>query len=438
LTQGQRKWEEGNRKAAIAMLKLPAIANAIPEVKDLDRFGQAYNLIDTSQSTWLPTLGQIWNTMEAISAVEQVKADSQFHATAQGYIKDWKVQLKDLVQLQYASLTASLGPHSALQLAVEQAKLISPGHPRRLQAQTLVAYWNQEVESLEDRPLIARARELAKSGKIDDLRFAMTEAGKVSSGRKLRGEAQDLIFTWQSQIEVIEDQPILNKAYALAEEGKLNEAIDVAAKIGGDRALYAEAQSSIATWDAILIRQIQIAQDQPLLDRAYALADQGNLSGAIDVASQIGYGRALSGEAQGAIAQWDAQLRPPEPIVEAAPTNEPTAEEPSSASEPPVYSEHYEQPSGSESASEAAPSGDYGVEGYAPPPQIEQLPERIEDLQPIVPAEPVLPVPSASEPIEAAPPAPEPISQPPMPEPQAESPKNNDYLRKVSNDAMGN
>jgi hypothetical protein len=439
LAQGQRKWEEGNRKAAIAMLKLPPIPNAIPEVKDLDRFGQAYNLIDTSQSTWLPTLGQVWNTMEAISAVEQVKADSQFHETAQGYIKDWKVQLKDLVQLQYASLTASLGPHSALQLAVEQAKLISPGHPRRLQAQTLVAYWNQEVESLEDRPLIARAREMAKSGKIDDLRFAMTEAGRVSSGRKLRGEAQDLIFTWQSQIEVIEDQPILNRAYALAEEGKLNEAIDVAAKIGGDRALYAEAQSSIATWDAILIRQIQIAQDQPLLDRAYALADQGNLSGAIDVASQVGYGRALSGEAQGAIDQWATQLRPPEPIVEAAPASDPTAEDPSSTAEPPVYSEHYQQqqPSGSESTLELAPSGDYGSEGYVP--QIDQSPERIEDLQPIAPAEPepTLPVPSVSEPIDTAPP-PEPISQPPMPEPQAESPKTNDYLRKVNNDAMGN
>jgi hypothetical protein len=96
------------------------------------------------------------------------------------------------------------------------------------------------------------------------------------------------------------------------------------------------------------------------LNDAYALASQGNLSQAINVAAQIGYGRALSGEAQGAIANWTAerdaiiaareaearQAAAPNPPAAAAPepeTAEPaveeaapeaTNEEPSEAAEP--------------------------------------------------------------------------------------------------------
>lgn len=410
LNQGLAKWEQGDRKAAIALLQLPPIANPMPEVQDIVRFGNAYRLVDTATSTWMPSFGQIWNLMEATAAIEQVPADSQFRDLAQLNLKQWRAHLKDVVQLQFASLTASLGPQAALQLAIEQAQMISPQHPRRLQAQTLVAFWAQEVERIEDRPLVARAKEMAKSGQITDLKAAIAEANQINQGRKLRGEAQDLIASWQSQIEIIEDQPVLDSAYALASQGKLEAAIDTAAKIGGDRALYGEAQSAIGAWEAEIVRAIQIAQDQPLLDRAYSLADQGSLSAAIDVASQIGYGRVLSGEAQGAIDRWAAQLAPP-PVENTTPASaEPATTD---STEPEALSEP--EPTWMDQAP-ALPSEGSSPTYYPPAPVINDPPARVESAPPLViREEPVAPEPIYVPP---APVVPEPAFEPPAPVPE--------------------
>ena len=70
-----------------------------------------------------------------------------------------------------------------------------------------------------------------------------------------------------------------------------------------ERVLYARAQTLISDWT----RQIQIAEDQPLLDDAKDLAFEGSLTAAINLASQISPGRALYTEAQRAIAIWRAE-----------------------------------------------------------------------------------------------------------------------------------
>jgi len=191
----------------------------------------------------------------------------------------------------------------ALKLAIDQAKLVAPGRPQRLQAQTWVAHWQKEIQRVEDRPYLTQAQQIAKVGTVSSLRQAIAAASQIARGRALRIEAQTAIATWQRQIQVVEDQPTLDEARTFATQGNLNKAIEVAGKIRSGRALYEEAQGAISDW----VAQIQIAEDRPILNDAYALASQGNLSQAINVASQIGYGRALSGEAQGAIANWSAE-----------------------------------------------------------------------------------------------------------------------------------
>lgn len=317
ISLGTQKWQTGDAAGAIAVFQTTPKTSSVPELQDLIRFSTAYKLASyatpnaTSSSSWAPSLRHVWTLMEAIAALKQVPADSPFFTQAQATKTDLEAQLHDVIQLNYADLTAKLGQHATYELAIGQAQQISPDRPRRIQAQTLIAYWQDRVETLEDQPYLDYAIELAKAGTIEDLQAAIAEASQIQQGRALRGDAQTRIAAWRRDIEQIEDQPYLDRAWILADEGKLSEAIEAAQAILPGRALYGEAQSAISDWQAQIVWNSQVAADRPILDRARRLADQGNLWEAIRVASEIGSGRALSREAQSAIAEWRYQLNPP-------------------------------------------------------------------------------------------------------------------------------
>ncbi|MBD3881337.1 hypothetical protein IFO70_06180 [Phormidium tenue FACHB-886] len=316
LGMGIEKWQQGDTTAAATLLQLPNNIKPSPELVDLLQFGNAYRLASQVNSRWLPSLPQIWNMTEAVAAIKQIKPDSPFYKQAKIHQQNWQAQLQDMIQLQYATTTASLGQRSSLQLAIAQAKEIGADRPRRRQAQTLISYWVDEIERMEDQPYLARAEALAKSGKVPDLQAAIAQASHIAKGRALRGRSQDLIATWRDQIEAIEDQPFLDQAVALASQGDLDAAIARATNIQSGRALYAKAQGLIADWQAQQIIKAQLAVDQPILERARAQARNGDLSAAINTASQIASGRALYNEAQGAIAGWRRAQEPIIPIEE--------------------------------------------------------------------------------------------------------------------------
>ncbi|GAB4386457.1 MAG: hypothetical protein Kow00121_53090 [Elainellaceae cyanobacterium] len=312
-----QRWQAGDLRGAEAALRTAPETSTLAELQDLIRFKNAFQLaVDSAPSpsptsSWFPDHQQLWKMMEAIAALEAVPPDSTFYEQAQAVRQTWQAQFQDVIQLYYANVAADLGQHATLQLAIGQAQQISSDRPRRLQAQTLVAYWQEQVEQIEDQPYLDDAIELAQSETVNDLRSAIASASLIQPGRALRAEAQSWIGKWQNQIEVIEDRPHLDRARLLADEGNLSEAISAAATIQPGRALYAEAQSAIGDWQAQIIRNTQIAADHPILERARALATSGDLVSAIRVASQIAPGRALSGEAQAAIADWEYQLAPP-------------------------------------------------------------------------------------------------------------------------------
>ncbi|MCG8364533.1 MAG: hypothetical protein MJA27_14540 [Pseudanabaenales cyanobacterium] len=298
-----KRWELGDLDGAIsAVQQVPADPTLAPEAQDLIQFSHAQRLA-SSVSNWRPSLEQIFYLLEAITATQQIPARSPFYQSAQTNLQNWREQLKDLIHLQLATLVAGLGRQSTYQLAIQQAQLISPDRPQRTQAQTLVAHWRKEIQRLQDWPYLRRADQLAAVGTIPALQAAIAEARKVELGRALRIEGQTRIWAWINQIQVIEDQPILNQANRLASQGKLRQAIETADKIQSDRALYATAQTSIKDW----IRRIQIVEDSPILRDAEELAAEGSLTAAIAVAAQIAPGRALYAEAQTAIAIWEAE-----------------------------------------------------------------------------------------------------------------------------------
>ncbi|MBW4490506.1 MAG: hypothetical protein KME12_22230 [Trichocoleus desertorum ATA4-8-CV12] len=295
----QQQWD-----TAIAIAgRVPKGGPAIAEAQDVIRLSRAYQAAALGKIPGKPLHEQLWSLVTALEVLRQIDPERPLYKTAQAQRQRWEMQRQDLINLQFAHTLANLGQVPALKLAIDQAKLVAPGRPQRLQAQTWIAHWQKEIQRVEDRPYLAQAQELAKAGTVSSLRQAIAAASQIAQGRALRIEGQTAIASWQRQIQVVEDQPILDEARTLATQGNLNKAIEVAGKIRSGRALHEEAQGAVSDW----VAQIQIAEDRPILNDAYALASQGNLSQAINLASQIGYGRALSGEAQGAIANWTAE-----------------------------------------------------------------------------------------------------------------------------------
>lgn len=287
-----------------------ATAQALPfevtppkNISDLVWFSRAKTLA-TSQFSNQPLSEQLQQSWLTLAQIRQFRKTSSFYQPSQSVIPQLEQQLQDLTQLQAASSAASLGQIPSLQLAIQLAESITPNRPQRLQAQSLIARWRRDIQQVADRPTLLAAQSLAAEDTVPALKQAIAQAQAIAPGRTLRPEAQAAIFKWNRQIQTIEDRPILAQATTLASQKKLKEAIQQVNKIAPGRALYTEAQASARKWTHL----IQVAEDQPILNRAKTLADSGNLSGAIGEAAKISYGRALYDEAQSAIARWNAQI----------------------------------------------------------------------------------------------------------------------------------
>lgn len=288
---------------AIAIVQLiPSTIWMPPEVREVFWISQAQPLVARTIPK-KPLYRQLWQLWLVLPQLRQIQPNSPLYPQAQELAPLLEQQIQDLTQLQAAWSIADLWQIPALQVAIDMAQGIGPDRPQRILAQTLIAQWRKSIEQVEDRPRLGQARALAAAKTIPQLQKAIAIAQQIPLGRALRKEAQAAIFDWQQEIQMIEDRPFLLKARTLAKQQKLTEAIQVGQKIAPGRALYAEAQDAVQAWTG----QLQAAEDRPLLDEATALAAQGNLTGAINLAYQIAPNRALYSEAQAAIAQWASQ-----------------------------------------------------------------------------------------------------------------------------------
>jgi hypothetical protein len=230
---------------------------------------------------------------EAISIAQQIPAN----AGLQG-------ETEDFIAIADAQRNAWVGTVSGLEAGIAQAQQINSNRAVYPKAQQLIASWQLEIQ---DVGRLEKARLLATQGTVPDLTSAIAEAQLVPVGNPRSREARQEINRWASQVQTIEDRPLLDRADQLAllqDPGSLQAAIAEASRVRRGRALYSEAREKIATWTG----SIQRVQDQPYLDRARELASSGNLSGAVEVANQITGNRALSREAEAAIGDWQGQL----------------------------------------------------------------------------------------------------------------------------------
>ncbi len=299
-----QRWQVGDRTGALELASVvPPSPHLAQEAQDLLHLSHAQASARQAEPTGdglAPRYDHMFALMEAIGAINQLPANSPYAAADLSSVEGWTDQLNDLRQLKFSDMVSRLGQRTTYEWAMHQAQRVEVGRPRRIQGQTLIAQWQANLQRIEDRPILAEARRLARPGTIAALQAAIAKAGEVAQGRALRIEGQTLVAEWQQEIQVIEDRPILDAAVALANEGKLQEAVTEALKIEPTRALYTRAQGLVEEWTA----SIQIAEDKPILDEAKDLAYAGSLSAAINLASQIAPGRALYNEAQVAIALW--------------------------------------------------------------------------------------------------------------------------------------
>lgn len=298
--------------------------------EDGDKLGKAENLADS---------GEVNNLLEAIKLAESIGQESSLHQKAQELIPVFgrkmldlaqskmkrrdadaaleiarqipeitklRTEIDDFIALGEAQRSAWIGSISGLEEAISQAQQINASRAVYDQAQQLIARWQLEIEAVSR---LDKARTLASLGTVNDLTAAIAEAQVIPASNPRASEARQDVGRWRSQVETIEDQPYLDRAQQIAlleDVNSLQAAIAEASQIRNGRALYPAARKQIRTWTA----KIQRIQDQPYLDQARALADSGDLSAAINTAQQLASsGRALAGEAQGAIDDWQGQIR---------------------------------------------------------------------------------------------------------------------------------
>ncbi|RCJ17633.1 chromosome segregation ATPase [Nostoc sp. ATCC 43529] len=297
--------EDGDKLGKAEILaRSQVVDNLLEAIKLAESIGQESYLYQKAQEA-VPAFGR--KMLELAQAkLDKQDADEALDIARQ-IPESAKLQAEtdDFIAIADAKRSAWLGNISGLEAAIAQAQQIDPSRPVYEEAQQLIARWQLEIEDVAH---LEKARVLASQGTVNNLTAAIAQVQLIPASNPRGTEAREEMSRWRAQVETIEDQPYLERAEQIAifdDINSLQAAIDQASQIRRGRALYSEARRKIRTWAA----KIQRIEDQPYLDQARELALSGNLPAAISAAGQIASsGRALAGEAQAAIDDWQRQI----------------------------------------------------------------------------------------------------------------------------------
>jgi hypothetical protein len=199
---------------------------------------------------------------------------------------------------------AESGTVADLTTAIAEAKLVPDSNPRYQDALRDINNWIKQIQIYEDKPVLAKAKELADSGNVGDLQQAIDQASSISRDRALYSEARQEMREWQTMVERQEDQPLLDQAKAIAANQDYASAISTASQVRSGRVLYPEARKNINLWQ-------QEIQSQKTLQRANALAETRtpeSLSNAIRLILQIPLSTEAGSQRIQSINTWSYQL----------------------------------------------------------------------------------------------------------------------------------
>ncbi len=282
--------------------KIPDVVKLNEQVKDLTVLANAQSQV------WLNTVPDI---EEAISQAQRIQPNRPLYRKAQQLIVRWQLEIEAIAQLEKARILSQPGTIADLSAAIAEASTIARSNPRWDEVQKQIQTWIAQIQTIEDRPILEQAEQIAAQGDLVSLQAAAAQANQIAPGRALYKEAQSKARTWTAQVQQIQDQPYLDRAREFANAGDLPSAIRTAEQIGSGRSLYADAQVDIRQWRKQLRNQELQAQAEQNLQAARQLANSGSpdgLANAIRMAEQVPAGSALRSDADNAINEWSTQL----------------------------------------------------------------------------------------------------------------------------------
>lgn len=281
---------------------LSTLASKIGDNSQLKEKANDWNVLASAGIN--ANLGSISSLELAMSEASTIKETSPLYEETQELVKQWQSQKEDLTYLSDARSLASPGDVNSLSQAISKAKLISYNNPLYKEAQIEIKNWQRRIEIIEDQPYLDKAKELARVNNITSWQEAINQASLISSNRALYSDSQRLIRDWKRKIETEEDQPILNKAITLGNGGNYQAAIDTARQIGPKRFLHSQAQSKIRIWSKEIKAQRNMTE-------AYQVAEANtpqSLFRAINLAKSVSPSTSLKDESRIAINRWSEQL----------------------------------------------------------------------------------------------------------------------------------
>ncbi|MDB9457269.1 chromosome segregation ATPase, partial [Dolichospermum circinale CS-545/17] len=163
LAQGKMKERDANTALEIAR-KIPPIPELQAEVDDFLFLGEA------KRSAFIGTVAGLET---AISQAQQIDASRENYNEAQQLIASWQLEIEDVSRLEKARNLASQGTVSDLTAAISEVQLIPSSNPRGKEARQEMGRWRGQVETIEDRPYLERAEQLAISEDINSLQIAI-------------------------------------------------------------------------------------------------------------------------------------------------------------------------------------------------------------------------------------------------------------------------
>ncbi len=296
LELAEKKLEQRDADEAIYIAqRIPPISGIEPETTDF------ISLAEAQRNAWTGTVSGL---EAAISSAQQIDSNRPIYQKAQKLIASWQLEIQDVSRLEKARTLASQGTIGNLSAAIAEAKLIPTNNPRGQEARKEINDWASQVQTIEDRPFLDRAEELALFGDTSSLKAAIAEANRIGRGRALYREAQKKIVSWTGKVQQAEDQPYLDQARSLANSGDLNNAINTAKQIRSGRVLSRQAQNDIDAWQAEIA-----ARDNWRRAREVALGGTPNaLLQAISLARRVPRGTELRSDARIAMDRWSQQL----------------------------------------------------------------------------------------------------------------------------------
>ena len=296
LKQGEDLLAQRQLSDAQAMLSaIPRDAGLDREIEDFQIFVSAY------QQAWTNSTSGLEN---AIKRMQALKKNRPGYAKGQQLIAQWQGEIRNISLLAQAQERAQRGSTADLTSAIAIANQISKGSPQWDDASAQIGKWQARVETVQDRPILERADRLAAVGTPDNLRAAIQEAKKISSGRTLGQEADERVANWTERIQRVEDQPILDQARQRAQTGDTQGAIAIASKIGSGRSLYSMAQDEIAGWQTQIDGRSRLSEAVNAASRG----DANSLANAIEIAQRVPSSSDSRSQADGQIDRWSWDL----------------------------------------------------------------------------------------------------------------------------------